>query len=69
MFSCTLTHIWDSRKCPMCEIQRLEQENKKLRQFIASCRCEECGNELGEKWSLINGNLCHDCFEQYQDDL
>jgi hypothetical protein len=43
------------------KVEDLQEENKYLNKVISRCRCEECGNELGEKWSDENGILCEEC--------
>jgi hypothetical protein len=42
-------------------IEELEQIVQELKEVISRCRCEECGNELGNATEFSYGILCKDC--------
>lgn len=42
-------------------IEEYQRENKELKDIIARCRCEECGNEIGDNTEFSYGIYCKDC--------
>ena len=48
---------------PYVDAVELVNENQYLKSIISQCRCEECGNELGNDWDYTDmfGILCNDC--------
>ncbi|WP_010494985.1 hypothetical protein [Paenibacillus elgii] len=43
-------------------IAELTKENARLRKVIARLRCPECGDELGDSWTVVYGDiLCGKC--------
>lgn len=49
------------------DIEGLKAEVSKLKEIISHCRCEECGNELGENWVDDDGVVCGDCYGNRED--
>ncbi|QAV85219.1 hypothetical protein ES965_21445 (plasmid) [Bacillus subtilis] len=52
-----------------CAVADLIGENERLREIISSCRCADCGDELGRDWSVNNGvAFCNYCAGGDEDD-
>ena len=41
--------------------EKYAKQNAELKGIIAQCRCEECGNEVGDNTEFSYGVLCKDC--------